>query len=122
MAKILYLAQLLPYPADAGPKVRIYHVLRHLAQRHEVTLLAFNRPDDPPQAQEHLRQFCAAVHTVPMVRSRSRDLRALLLSLLKGGSFIIQRDESREMIQKVNQLLSEQTFDAVHADQLWMAQ
>ena len=57
LMKILFLSQILPYRLDAGPKVRAYYVLCHLAQRHAVTLLTFTRPDDPPEAVAHLRAF-----------------------------------------------------------------
>lgn len=122
MKQVLYLCQLLPYPLDSGPKVRAYHVLRRLAEGHRVTLLAFTRHDDRPEAVEHLRSFCKAVHTVPMARSRWRDHRALAHSALTGHSFVIRRDYVPEMARKVDQLLAENPFDFVHADQLWMAQ
>jgi hypothetical protein len=39
--RILFLSQLVPYPLDAGPKVRSYYVLRWLAEAgHEYTLLS----------------------------------------------------------------------------------
>jgi glycosyltransferase involved in cell wall biosynthesis len=120
--RILFLTQLLPYPLTAGPKVRAYYVLRYLAQRHAVTLLTFTRPDDPPEAVAHLREFCAEVHTVPMRRSRLRDAVSLAASLLDGQSFVIRRDYVRKMAAKVDALLATGGFDAVHADQLWMAQ
>jgi hypothetical protein len=60
LARVLFLTQVLPYPLDAGPKLRAYYVLRHLAQRHAVTLVAFVRPEDQPAHVEHLAQFCAA--------------------------------------------------------------
>jgi hypothetical protein len=56
MSRILFLTQVLPYPLDAGPKVRAYYMLRHLAATHEVTLVSFVRPDDKPEYIEHLRQ------------------------------------------------------------------
>jgi glycosyltransferase involved in cell wall biosynthesis len=119
---ILYLCQVVPYPPDAGPKVRAYYTLSYLAFHHEVTLLAFSRPDDPPAALDHLRQFCIAVHTVPLQRSTGRNLRHLLASQLNRRSFIIQRDDLPAMSRKVEELLATGAFDAVHADQLWMAQ
>ena len=119
---LLFLSQLLPYPPDAGAKVRAYYTLRWLAERHAVTLVAFTRPDDPPEALAHLQGFCRAVHTVPMVRSRLRDGLALADSLLRGQSFIIRRDRSAEMDALLRRLAREGAFDAVHADQLWMAQ
>ena len=119
--KILFLTQVLPYPLDAGPKVRAYYVLRYLAQRHEVTLLSFVRPEDTCQQLEQLSSLCQQVHTVPMWRSRLRDGLALGCSLLSRQPFLILRDQVPAMKQSLEQMLVEGEFDAVHADQLWMA-
>ncbi|MCS7261517.1 MAG: glycosyltransferase family 4 protein, partial [Anaerolineae bacterium] len=122
--RLLMLTQILPYPLDAGAKTRAYYVLRHQAERgHQVTLVSFTRGDDSAASIAHLRTFCRAVHTVPMVRSRSRDLTFLTASLLTGRSFIIARDTDTGMWQLLDALLAQtEHFDAVHADQLWMAQ
>jgi polysaccharide biosynthesis protein PslH len=85
-------------------------------------LLAFTRPDDPPGAVECLKGICEAVYVVPIRRSRLRDAQSLAASLLGGKSFVIERDFYPEMAQKVDQLMAAEAFDAVHADQLWMAQ
>ena len=120
--RILYLSQLMPYPADAGAKVRQYYTLRYLSQQHEVTLLAFTRPDDQPHARAHMESFCKAVLTVPMVRTKWRDAAVLAESWLSGKSFIIRRDRVPQMVDLVQQELLSGGYDAVHADQLWMAQ
>jgi polysaccharide biosynthesis protein PslH len=120
--KILYLSQVLPYPLDAGPKIRSYYVLRHLAGAHEVTLVCFVREADPDWGVAHLRTFCQRVLTVPMRRSRLRDGLALLRSLLSGQSFIIRRDESAAMRACLRDQVALADFDVLHADQLWMAQ
>jgi glycosyltransferase involved in cell wall biosynthesis len=119
--RILFLSQVLPYPLDAGPKMRSYFVLRYLAQRHQVTLLTFVRDTDRPEHIAHLAEFCHAVHTVPMRRSRWRDLKFLLQSLLNRQPFLIIRDEVPAMTVQIRQLIDEGQFDLVHADQLWMA-
>lgn len=121
--RILYLSQLVPYPADAGPKIRSYHVLQYLAEAgHQVTLLAFRRESDQPESVEHLRQYCCEVQSVPMRRSRFQDARHLAQSLLSGYPFLISRDSMKSMHLAVRRLLASQVFDAIHADQLWMAQ
>ena len=122
MARILFLTQVLPYPLDSGAKTRAYYVLRHLAQRHEVTLVSFVRADDRPEYIAHLESVCHAVHTVPMRRSRLRDARALLVAGLTGRSAIIVRDEIGEMSATLKRLTREKSFDVVHADQTSMAQ
>jgi len=120
--RILYLSQLVPYPPDSGPKVRQYYVLRYLAQHHHVTLVAFSRPDDKPEALEHLKGLCQAVYTVPMKRARWRDALALAGSWLSGQSFIIRRDWVPAMAKRVKAEIARGGYDIVQADQLWMAQ
>lgn len=121
--RILFLTQVLPYPLDAGPKVRAYYVLRHLARCHDVTLVSFVRTEDTPEALLHLRDFCTAVHAVPMTRSRLADARFLAASLVRNQPFIIARDWSPALARLLTDLAGNPAapFDAVHADQLWMA-
>lgn len=121
--RILYLSQLVPYPPDAGPKVRSYHVLQYLASAgHAVTLVAFSRPSDKPEYITHLQELCAEVHTVPMTRSRIKDVWHLGRSLLQGQPFLIVRDYEPAMYQLLHELLTQKRYDVMHADQLWMAQ
>ena len=120
--KILFLTQVLPFPLDAGPKVRAYYVLRYLAQRHDVTLLSFVRATDTPAALAHLRSLCTDVITVPITRSRIKDAGFLLKSLALQRPFIIERDASAAMQARLDALAAASPpFAAVHADQLWMA-
>ena len=122
MARILFLSQLLPLPLDAGPKIRAYYVLRHLAEAgHEVTLVCFVRPSDKESDVRALGRFCRGVETVPLRRSRVKDVRDGLRSLFSGSPFLILRDEVPAMAQLLGRLVDRGSWDAVHADQLWMA-
>jgi polysaccharide biosynthesis protein PslH len=106
---------------DAGPKVRQYHMLRYLASRHEVTLVAFARPDDPPGSIDHLRGLCADVRTAPLPRSLGGNARAAARGLLTGLPVLVTRDESATLRGLLRELMAT-PFDVVHADQLSMAQ
>ncbi len=120
--RILFLSQIIPHPLDAGPKVRSYYVLRHLAAAgHEVTLLAFSRESDSASSIDHLRQHCVAIDTVPIQRSRVRDVWHFGRSLLSGRPFLITRDDEAAMFHRARTLAQSSQFDAIHADQLWMA-
>ena len=120
--RILFLTQVLPYPLDAGPKVRAYYTLRHLSSRgHAITLVSFVRGSDTAEAVEHLRGFCERVTTVPLQRTRWQDGLALGRSLLTGEPLLIARDHAAPMYKSVQALVDECHFDAIHADQLWMA-
>ncbi|RMH01891.1 MAG: glycosyltransferase [Chloroflexi bacterium] len=120
--RILFLSQIIPYPPNAGPRVKTWHVLRYLAARgHEVTLAAFVRPDEAEYVPV-LKEVCTAVHTVPIQRSRVRDVGYWLRSHLSGRPWLIERDDLKEMRRLVNRLLTTQSFDVIHADQLTMTQ
>ncbi|MFZ2487723.1 MAG: glycosyltransferase family 4 protein [Anaerolineae bacterium] len=121
MSRILLLTQVLPWPLDAGPKVRAHYMLRHLAAQHEVTLVSFVRADDKPEYVEHLRGIAAAVHPLPILRSLARNMRAGVKGLATGLPIVIARDEMPAMTTLLDRLAQTTSFDLVHADQLSMA-
>jgi glycosyltransferase involved in cell wall biosynthesis len=119
---ILFLTQIVPYPPDAGPKVKTWHVLRYLVERgHRVTLASFVRQEETAHVGA-LRQLCHTVHTVPIHRSRPADLIYWLRSHLTGRPFLIERDDFSAMHDWVRRVLSAGAIDAIHADQLTMTQ
>jgi len=120
--KVLLLTQVLPYPPDAGPKIKTFNLLRHLATRHEVSLLSFVRSAAEADLARHLQPYCRQIQTVPLHRSAASDLRHLAHSLLSGQPFVVARDQSPAMQAALWRLTREETFDIVHADQLNMAQ
>lgn len=121
MAHILFLSQVLPYPLNSGAKIRQFYMLRHLSRRHEVTLVCFTRADDPPEAVDHLRGICHAVHTVPMRRAVWRNVRAAAKGVISGLPMVVARDEVAEMSLLLRRLVEEHAYDVIHADQLSMA-
>lgn len=119
---ILFLSQIIPYPPDAGPKVKTWHVLRYLAgQGHAITLLAFVRPEEMAHVQS-LHEVCRRVETVPITRSRLRDVGYLLKSQLSGRPFLVERDDLAAMRRAVTAALRREPFDVVYCDQLTMTQ
>jgi polysaccharide biosynthesis protein PslH len=123
---ILLLTQIVPYPPDSGPKVKTYHLLRHLASRHRITLVTFTRNPQEEQDAAALHSICAAVHTVHLERSRIRDIAALARSAISGRPWLMERDDLPAMHHMLTKLVEQakadgQPYDLVHADQLNMA-
>jgi glycosyltransferase involved in cell wall biosynthesis len=120
--RVLLLTQILPYPPDAGPRVKTWHVLQHLAQRgHRITIVSFVRPEERahlPAVMAH----CDRVVAVPLRRSRLADGWHLLRSRLTGRPFLLIRDDLSRMRGAVEACLSAGDWDVVHADQLTMTQ
>ena len=120
--RILFLTQILPYPPNAGPRVKTWHVLRHLAKSGaEITLVTFIRSDEV-EFLDAVKQICHQVYTVPIERNRLKDLLFFIKSLISGKPFLIERDHLKSMDNKLKEVLEHNSFDFIHADQLTMAQ
>ena len=120
--KILFLTQIVPFPPDAGPKVKTWHVLKALiGQGHSVTLVSFVRPEEVPHISA-LQEICEAVHVVPIRRSRLADVWYMVRSYLTTRPFLIERDDLHPMQETVNKLVKDGDFHFIHADQLTMVQ
>lgn len=110
--KILYLATWFPHPLDNGSKIRVFHLLRALAAKHEVTLLSFAFDTTDVAGAHELRKMCGAVHAVnrnPFQRSLAQN-RLRFFSLSPAVARPIP-----EMVQAVRTALSDQRFDLVIA-------
>ena len=122
MMRILFLTQIVPYPPDAGPKVKTWNLIRYLCELgHEVSLATFVRPDEE-QHLAVLEELCHQVFAVPFKRSKIEDFGYLIRSLFSGRPFLVERDNLKRMRTLVDELLTHQEIDAIHADQLTMTQ
>ena len=119
---ILFLTQIVPYPPDAGPKVKTWNVIRYLVGLgHKVTLVTFVRPEEVDQVV-HLEKLCHQVYSVPILRSRVEDFGYFVRSVFTGRPFLIERDDLKEMRSVLENLFKTQDVDVIHADQLTMTQ
>src|SRR5262245_32902973 len=117
---IAYLAHRIPYPPNKGDKIRSYHHLRHLAQRHDVSLFAF--VDDPEDLAGvgPLKEFCRNVEVVVLGRAVALARGALALAM--GGSFSEGFYSSSVMAQLIASVARERPFDVAWAFSSVMAQ
>ena len=61
MSRILFLSQRMPYPPDKGEKIRAFHILRHLSQKHEVYLGCFVDDEKDWAHLDALGAFCTEI-------------------------------------------------------------
>ncbi len=116
--RILFVAQILPYPLDSGATVRAYYMLRHLAERYRVTLCALARKTDRADAVEHLKSFCESVYLAPIRRSLLQDVLALAVSLASQIPVLIARERSAEFHRVIRRVVAATRPDAIHVDQI----
>jgi glycosyltransferase involved in cell wall biosynthesis len=115
---ILFLSTWFPYPPDNGSKIRVYHLVRALAQAHAVLLVSFAFDTARPEQPGDLRSLCADIRAVPVdpfVVNRAGALRTFLSPRPMASRPI------PAMSQLVTDVLRSHTFDAVVASTGMMA-
>jgi glycosyltransferase involved in cell wall biosynthesis len=118
MARVLFLTSRLPYPPREGHQLRSWHLLRAVAEVHEVTLLSCLRRDDAPDQCAPLRAVVSRLETfaLPAERSRLALADALLRSTLGPHPFVAEKYSPRRLRTRVNELARES--DLIHVDML----
>ena len=120
MANLLYLVHRLPFPPNKGDKVRSYHLLKHLAQRHRVFLGTFADDPDDLQHVPVLQALCADVQVCNLSPRRAK-LKSLL-ALITGEPLTLRYYHDAALARWVRQTLATQAIDAVVVFSSSMAQ
>ena len=120
MANILFLAHRLPYPPNKGDKVRSYHLLRHLAERHQVHLGTFVDDPDDLQHLPTVQGWCASLHAETL-RPRQAKL-ASVRGLATGEALTEVYYRSSRLAHWVAQTVATARIDATVVFSSSMAQ
>jgi sugar transferase (PEP-CTERM/EpsH1 system associated) len=109
--RILYLCHRIPYPPDKGDKIRAFHELRALADRHEVDVFTF--ADDPCDLHHRvaLSAYCRHLTVVAIkpLLARARSLPYLL----SRKPLTIPYFYSAEMKTKLREAARQRGYDRV---------
>ncbi len=66
--KIVVVLSRVPYPLEKGDKLRAYHQLRILSEKHDIFLFCLSDSSIHPQARAELEKFCREVHFFKLKR------------------------------------------------------
>jgi polysaccharide biosynthesis protein PslH len=117
--RILWLKSDLLLPLDKGGKLRTWHLLRHLARRHDITYVAFAPPDEPRAHIEGMREVAVAVHAIPRVdppKGSAAFYADAALHLFDPLPYAVGKYRSRAFTGRVRTLLDGQPFDLIVSD------
>jgi hypothetical protein len=118
--RILFLANRVPFPITDGQGRRTYHILKGLAEVHDVHLLSMYESADEGSAETraHLETFCASVELFPAPR-KSLSLQMAVrvaASLFSRDPYTVWRHYSRPFAAAVRRRLDDTSFDVIHCD------
>ncbi|MGH7847283.1 MAG: TIGR03087 family PEP-CTERM/XrtA system glycosyltransferase [Candidatus Binatia bacterium] len=119
--KILFLAHRIPYPPNKGDKIRSYHLLRSLAQKHEISLVCWLDDAGDKQYEPTLGNLCRGALETMTVSPSGACLNGLGF-LLSGRSFSEGYFYSRRLQGIVDRLVQRNHYGLVYAFSSPMAQ
>lgn len=111
MTNILYLVHRLPFPPNKGDKVRSYHLLKHLAQRHNVFLGTFVDEPDDLQHLPAVRTYCSDLH-VARIHPRTAKM-CSLFGLISGEPLTLRYYRNASLKSWVKRTCKQHEIDAV---------
>ena len=119
--KILILTPQLPYPPHQGTSLRNFHIIRGLAQQHDITLLSFleeNQTADLPTIAP-LQALCHQIETVTVPRRNlAHRLWQLLSSRLPDMAHRLYDPVFKDALR---QLLTANHFDVIQVEGIELA-
>lgn len=119
--RILLVAPSAPYPPNWGFGIRVFNLLKELAENHDVSLACYATGDDADSLAV-LRTICRSVDTVPSPVQGLRSKRSLQLrSLLSRDSFQQAGMVSAEMVGLVERLTADGAFDLIQLESSQLA-
>ncbi len=117
--KILWLNAGLLLPLDKGGKLRTWHLMRHLALRHEISYLSFAEPGQTEADRTGMREVAAHLVTIPRT-DRAKGTAGFYLDagryLADGVPYGVAKYRSAAYRAALEQLLSTGAFDAIVCD------
>jgi sugar transferase (PEP-CTERM/EpsH1 system associated) len=117
--KLLWLNAGLLLPLDKGGKLRTWHVMRHLAARHDITYVSFSEPSEAHEHRLAMYEVCTQLETVPRSDPAKRTLRFYADAaryVLDPVPYAIAKYRSAAYRDRVETLLRSHDFDAVVCD------
>jgi len=117
--KILWLNANLLLPLDKGGKLRTWHLMRHLAPRHQITYQSFAEPGVPRALVDGMREVCSRVETVPRAETAKGSLAFyadVLRYLFTPLPYAVAKYRSPAFARRVRELLDAERFDLVLCD------
>jgi len=117
--KLLWLNAGLLLPLDKGGKLRTWHLMRHLSQRHEITYLSFEEASQSADDRDGMREVCERVITIPRTDAAKRTLAFYADAarhVIAPLPYAVGKYRSAEYAAQVRRLLHGEPFDAVVAD------
>jgi len=115
--RILFLSRWFPFPPDNGSKIRIFNLLRHLSERHDIDLISFASENISAERFREAKKYCGNVIAVKYHDFDPFHWKALLgFFSNKPRSMVFVYDQS--MQKRIDSMIAQNEYEVILASQL----
>ena len=109
----------LPYPLLSGGQIRSYNLLKNLAKKHQITLVALIKHNSEKRYIKNIEPFC---HKVIVARRPEKPwtITNILKTAFGKYPFLVVRNYSPEAKMAVIDELAKDKFDLIHAETFYV--
>lgn len=118
--KILMVSSYLPFPLKSGGEIRLYNLLKHISQKHDITLICEKRDYQTETDVEEVKKICKKVITVP--RRKQWSTQNILRTGLSMDPFLIIGHTSEEMKLAIRDELVREAYNLIHVETFYVYQ
>jgi sugar transferase (PEP-CTERM/EpsH1 system associated) len=119
--RILIVSDELPYPLISGDRIRVYNLVRRIAEVHQVWLAILLKTPGEAGAVAHLQEFCEGVETATYKhRDSLAHVPGLLQYAFRGMPLEFKFSYSEELASKILDLTSTVNFDVIQIEHSYM--
>ncbi len=121
--RILFLSPTLPFPLTDGGRIRVFNLLKQIALKNDVTLLALETQSTDKNSIAHVEQLGVKVHLVEYASTLPPfSVKTFFSALFKRQPITVARYDVPVYRRKFKELLTTETFDIVHYEMFHTAQ
>jgi len=114
--KVLVLDEEIPYPPNAGKRIRTWNLLRRLARSHSICLLSYGRLDSAATEAVKNAGIRSCLVEPPQNSTSWRLYPHVLLSLLSPHPYSVVKHYSSRFEKKLKQLLADEHWDLIQCE------
>jgi polysaccharide biosynthesis protein PslH len=132
--RVLWASHFIPYPPKSGMHLRSYHLLRGVAARHEVDLIAFVQEswlrifyasieEGLQDCALELGRICRSVrfHAIDNLKRPGGKWRTAVEGLVSPSSYTIRCLQSRDARRTFEQIAARESYSVAHFDTIGLA-
>ena len=110
----------LPFPLKSGGEIRLYNLIKHLSDKHDITLICEKRDYQGEDDVKELEKFCKKVITIK--REKQWSTKNILKTGFSQNPFLITGHTLLSMKQAIKDELVRENYELIHVETFYVLQ